>query len=282
MKTAVCMHRRSSLGSAAAVSCAALLCFSAADAASLATAARAGDASAVRGQLAAGADANQVESDGSSALLWAAYHSSPELVALLLASHADPNRANEFGVTPLLQASRNGDVDTMRALLDGGADVAQAVREGETPLMAAARTGNEAAVHLLLEQGSDPNAAETLEGQTALMGRRRGTPRYRRRAAQSGRGPESQGAHVGADEAERSHRLPERRRHATHVGGAGWAGSDGAPPRRSRRRHQSDERRRRDRDDARDRQRSLRHGRDVAHAWRGCERRLALVRDRDA
>ena len=82
------------------------------------------------------------------------------------------------------------------------------------------------------------------------MGRRRGTPRYRRRAAQSGRGPESQVAHVGADEASASHRLPERRLHAAHVGGAGWAGSDGAPPRRSRRRHQSDERRRRDRDDA--------------------------------
>ena len=169
MKTADRKHRRSSLASAAAVSCAALLCLGAADAASLATAARAGNVSAVRAQLAAGADANQVESDGSSALLWAAYHSSPELVALLLASHADPNRANEFGVTPLLQASRNGDVDTMRALLDGGADVAQAVREGETPLMAAARTGNEAAVQLLLERGSDPNAAETLEGQTALM-----------------------------------------------------------------------------------------------------------------
>jgi hypothetical protein len=141
----------------------------AADAASLATAARDGDVVAVRAELAAGADANQVESDGSSALLWAAYHSSEDLAALLLARGADPNRANGFGVTPLLQASRNGDVEMMRALLDGGADVARAVRDGETPLMAAARTGNEAAVQLLLERGSDPNATETLAGQTALM-----------------------------------------------------------------------------------------------------------------
>jgi ankyrin repeat protein len=163
-------HRRSSIGSAAAISCVALLGFSsAADAAGVATAARDGDVSAVRARLAAGADANEVESDGSSALLWAAYHSSPELISLLLASGADPNRANGFGVTPLLQASRNGDVETMRALLAGGADVAQAVRDGETPLMAAARTGNEGAVQLLLDNGGDPNAAETLEGQTALM-----------------------------------------------------------------------------------------------------------------
>ena len=153
-----------------AVSCAALLGLSGpASAASLATAARNGDVAAVRAQIAAGADVNESESDGSSALLWAAYQSSPELVALLLERGADPNRANEFGVTPLLQASRNGDVATMRALLDGGADVARAVRDGETPLMAAARTGSAEAVNLLLERGSDPNGAETLGGQTALM-----------------------------------------------------------------------------------------------------------------
>ena len=138
-------------------------------AASLAAAARNGDVAAVRAQLKAGTNANEVESDGSSALLWAAYQASPELIALLLESGADPNLPNEFGITPLLQASRNGDVATMRALLDGGADVARAVRDGETPLMAAARTGNAEAVALLLQHGSDPNAAETIEGQTALM-----------------------------------------------------------------------------------------------------------------
>jgi ankyrin repeat protein len=169
MKTTDRKQRGSGSGSLAAISCAVLLCANPVSAASLATAARDGDVAAVRAQLEAGADANQVESDGSSALLWAAYHSSPELVVLLLARGADPNRANEFGVTPLLQASRNGDVATMRALLDGRADLQGAVRDGETPLMAAARTGIDEAVQLLLERGSDPNAAETLGGQTALM-----------------------------------------------------------------------------------------------------------------
>jgi ankyrin repeat protein len=153
-----------------AASCAATLGLPGrASATGLATAAREGDLAAARAQLAAGADANDVESDGTSALLWAVYQSSPELVALLLQSGADPNLANGFGVTPLLQASRYGDVELMRALLTGGADAALAVRDGETPLMAAARAGNTAAVQLLLEHGSDPNAAESVEGQTALM-----------------------------------------------------------------------------------------------------------------
>jgi ankyrin repeat protein len=154
----------------AAIACAVLVAVAThASAANIATAAREGDIDAVRAQLAAGADANQLETDGTSALLWAAYHSSPQLVALLLEKGADPNLANGFGVTPLLQASRNGDIETMRALLGAGADPSRAVRDGETPLMAVARTGHVQAVLLLLEHGSDPNVAEAVEGQTALM-----------------------------------------------------------------------------------------------------------------
>lgn len=135
----------------------------------VAEAARDGDLTAVRAELAAGGDADDVADGGTSALLFAAYHSSVELVSLLLAAGADPNAANTFGVTPLLQASRTGDVPVMRALLDAGADVASAVRDGETPLMSVARTGNLEAVRLLLERGIDPNATEALADQTALM-----------------------------------------------------------------------------------------------------------------
>ncbi len=138
-------------------------------AAGVASAARDSDVDSVRKHLAAGADVNEPEADGTSALLWAAYQSSPELTALLLAAGADPNAANGFGVTPLLQASRYGDVATLRALLAGGANVAAAVRDGETPLMAAARAGNVEAVTLLIEHGADPNEVDSVEGQTALM-----------------------------------------------------------------------------------------------------------------
>jgi ankyrin repeat protein len=137
--------------------------------ATVATAARDADVAAVRKLIAAGSDVNAPEADGTSALLWAAYQSSPELVSLLLDSGADANAANHFGVTPLLQASRYGDAATIAILLKGGADFAKATRDGETPLMAAARAGSVESVKLLLERGADPNAAESLQDQTALM-----------------------------------------------------------------------------------------------------------------
>jgi uncharacterized protein len=138
-------------------------------AATVATAARDADVDAVRKMIAAGSDVNAPEPDGTSALLWAAYQSSPELVSLLLEAGADANAANRFGVTPLLQASRYGDAATMKVLLDGGADLAASSRDGETPLHAAARSGQVDAVKLLLERGADPNAVESLDEQTALM-----------------------------------------------------------------------------------------------------------------
>jgi uncharacterized protein len=137
--------------------------------ASIANAARDGDIDAVKKQLATGTDVNAVETDGSTALLWAAYQSSPEIVKLLLDAGADPNVANHFGVTPLLQAARYGDAATLAVLLKGGADIARAEREGETVLMAAARAGGVPAVKLLLEHGADVNATESLADQTALM-----------------------------------------------------------------------------------------------------------------
>jgi hypothetical protein len=138
-------------------------------AANLAAAARNGDIDEARKHVAAGADVNAPEADGTSPLLWAAYQSSPELVGLLLEAGADPNAPNDFGVTPLLQAARYGDTATITALLKGGAGLEVAGRDGETPLMAAARAGSVAAVKLLLDSGADPNAAEALEDQTALM-----------------------------------------------------------------------------------------------------------------
>jgi ankyrin repeat protein len=137
--------------------------------ATLAAAARDADVDEARKLIAAGADVNATESDGTSPLLWAAHQGSPELVQLLLKAGADPNVANNFGVTPLLEASRYGDAATIEALLEGGADVAAAAREGETPLMAAARAGSVQSVQLLLSRGADVNAVESLQEQTALM-----------------------------------------------------------------------------------------------------------------
>jgi len=116
-----------------------LLWCSYAAATSIATAARDADVGAVRAQLAAGADVNAPDADGTPALLWAAYQSSPELVSMLLAAGADANASSRFGVTPLLQASRYGDAATMRVLLAGGARAAPKVTEMRGPLQVLCR-----------------------------------------------------------------------------------------------------------------------------------------------
>jgi uncharacterized protein len=135
----------------------------------VADAARADDLPAVHKLIKERADVNLPANDGSSALLWAAYHSDVDMTKALLAAGASVDAANHYGVTPLLQASRNGDAETMRALLDAGAQPTRWHAEGETPLMAAARTGKVDAVKLLLSKGSFVNATDPFQEETALM-----------------------------------------------------------------------------------------------------------------
>ena len=135
----------------------------------VADAAKADDLPAVHKLIKEHADVNAPANDGSTALLWAAYHSNVEMTKALLAAGATVDAANHYGVTPLLQASRNGDVEVMRALLDAGAEPTRWHAEGETPLMAAARTGRVDAVKLLLAKGSFVNAADPYQEETALM-----------------------------------------------------------------------------------------------------------------
>ena len=137
--------------------------------ATVADAAKADDLPAVRKLIKEHADVNVPANDGSTGLLWAAYHSNVDMTKEILAAGAAVDVANHYGVTPLLQASRNGDVEVMRALLDAGAEPTRWHAEGETPLMAASRTGRVDAVRLLLSKGSFVNAADPYQEETALM-----------------------------------------------------------------------------------------------------------------
>lgn len=132
-------------------------------------AARGDDLPAVLKSIKEHADVNAPANDGSTALLWAAYHSDAEMTKALLAAGATVDAENHYGVTPLLQASRNGDVDVMKVLLDAGANPTRWHPEGETPLMAASRTGRVDAVRLLLSRGSFVNAQDPFQEETALM-----------------------------------------------------------------------------------------------------------------
>ena len=135
----------------------------------LIAAAKAHDAETAMYALQQGADAQTKESDGTTALHYAAHNGDEVLSEKLLKAKADPNARNEFGTTPLAEAAEIGDAGVIKLLLKAGADVESRNPEGQTALMAVARTGNVEAAKLLLKAGADVNAIEAWGGQSALM-----------------------------------------------------------------------------------------------------------------
>lgn len=119
--------------------------------------------------IAAKADVNSAQADGSTALHWAAYHGNSRAAAALLRAGANPGVPTGTGMTPLALACESGDADLVRLLLGAGADANQTLSHGETPLMMAARTGSVPVLKLLLSRGAKIEAREQLRGTTALM-----------------------------------------------------------------------------------------------------------------
>ena len=134
----------------------------------LVEAARTADAGAVQALLERNVDVDGAETDGTTALHWAAYRGQVETARLLLGAGADVEAANRYGVTPLALAAGRGSEAIVEALLDAGADPNTTLPEGETVLMTAARTGNVDVLRLLLARGADLRARESWRGQTAL------------------------------------------------------------------------------------------------------------------
>jgi ankyrin repeat protein len=132
-------------------------------------AAKSGSPADVRTLVEQGADVNESEPDGTTALHWAVRRSDAETVQLLLDRGARADAANRYGVRPLFLAATNGDPGMVARLIAAGADPSATLPEGQTVLMTAARTGNAESVRLLLRAGADPNARESWLGETALM-----------------------------------------------------------------------------------------------------------------
>jgi ankyrin repeat protein len=130
---------------------------------------RAGDPVAVRTLLAAHADVNAPQTDGTTALHWAVESDHAEIVRLLVEAGANVSAANRYGATPLWLACVNGSAVSIDLLLKAGADANSALPEGETAIMTAARTGRLDAVKALLSHGARVNTQEGWHGQTALM-----------------------------------------------------------------------------------------------------------------
>jgi ankyrin repeat protein len=140
----------------------------AAERATLPDAAERRDRAAVRTLLTGGVDVNATQSDGTTALHWAAYHEDAESAALLIKAGANVNAANRYGVPPLALACTNGNAAVVKLLLEAGADANATMKGGETVLMMAARSGSVDAVKALLVRGAKHDARER-RGQTALM-----------------------------------------------------------------------------------------------------------------
>ncbi|HLQ77966.1 MAG TPA: ankyrin repeat domain-containing protein [Terriglobia bacterium] len=135
-----------------------------------ATAAQNRDTEALKALLKQRADVNAAQSDGTTALHWAAHWNDAEAVTLLLRAGANAKAANRYGATPLSEAVVSGSAAMIEALLSAGASAkTMTTEDGETVLMTAARSGNTDAVRILLDRGADVNAKENYKGQTALM-----------------------------------------------------------------------------------------------------------------
>jgi uncharacterized protein len=135
----------------------------------VADAAMRNDTALVAKLIAANADVNAPQPDGTTALHWAAHHGDLKMAEALLRAHANPGVAMENGMTPLLLACESGNVDLVNELLKAGADPNQTLSNGETPLMMAARTGSVPVLTALVAKGAKVDAKEKLRGTTALM-----------------------------------------------------------------------------------------------------------------
>lgn len=135
-------------------------------------AARAGDVATVARLLTEGANPNEINSFGGTALtgacgLGANSPSHTKVVQLLLTHGADVNLSVINGTTALNEASFWGNYETVRVLLDAGADANVAKDNGYTPLLGAASRGHADIVRALIAAGAD-KGARTSTGLTAL------------------------------------------------------------------------------------------------------------------
>ncbi len=136
----------------------------------VADAAQDADLTMVRTLIGQGANVNQPQGDGMTAVHWAAFHDELELARALVAARADVDRGTRVGgLQPLWMAASNGSAEMIRLLVDAGADVNAPTETGATPLMAAAMSGDVDAVAALLDEGAFANARESANGQTPLM-----------------------------------------------------------------------------------------------------------------
>src|ERR1700731_5087616 len=106
---------------------AAVVCLAAAGTAaaaddSLAGLIQAGNRDAALKKIAAGADVNAAQGDGTTPLHWAVYKIDADLVRALLERGAKPDVINSYGSSPLAEAAKVGNARLVGILLDAGSN----------------------------------------------------------------------------------------------------------------------------------------------------------------
>ncbi len=135
----------------------------------LVDAAKNGDRAAAIKLISQKVDVNTTDSDGTTALHWAAHNNDTDLVDKLIQAGAKAAVKNEYGATPMSEAATNLNTAMIEKLLKAGADPDSPGPDGMTALMIVARSTNVAAAKVLLDHGAHVNAKEQQRDQTALM-----------------------------------------------------------------------------------------------------------------
>ena len=130
-----------------------------------------GDSSQLRLLIKQGLDVNTAQSDGMTALHWAASRGDTSAVRMLVAAGARIETQTRNGnYTPLHLAARAGKANATRVLLASGANVnAPTTTGGATALHFASSNGDSATVDALLEKGAPINVRDSANAQTPLM-----------------------------------------------------------------------------------------------------------------
>ena len=137
----------------------------------LADAVMRGDSAGLRVLLKQGADVNEVQGDGMTALHWAASRGNLAATRMLVSAGArlDPVTRNG-NYTPLHLAAQNGRAEAVKALLAAGANVnATTSSGGASALHFAASSGDAATIDALVDKGASVNVRESAFSQTPLM-----------------------------------------------------------------------------------------------------------------
>lgn len=109
-----------------------------------------------------GANVDERDYSGCTALIYASVKCKVEVVELLLNAGADPNAQDNDQETVLMWAADGGNVPIIERLLKAGAAINAQSDSGTTPLYWAVRMGHVPAVIALLEAGASLNAPQIL------------------------------------------------------------------------------------------------------------------------